>query len=178
MTPTMTATYSPLSFPSATQILYRVLIQASLLGLCIIALIALWTRAPRPAFAVFLAWTIAFYMVMFAFAWHLRPKCSLLAITRSRLFHQPPQQSIPRAPTPITQPSLGPYVHHQPPYHTAVSPDDASFSHRAPRSVVTDGYDDDIDEDTRQRMIEEEMGRREVSIITIPKRKLWIANPS
>lgn len=47
-----------------------------------------------------------------------------------------------------------------------------------PRSVETDDDDDDIDEDTRQRQIEEEMGRREVSIVTVPRRRLWITNPS
>ena len=41
-----------------------------------------------------------------------------------------------------------------------------------------DGPDDEEDEDTRQQRMEEEMNRRDVSIVTVPKRKLWIANPS
>ena len=40
-----------------------------------------------------------------------------------------------------------------------------------------DPYDDE-DEETRQHRIEDEMNRRDVSIVTVPKRKLWIANPS
>jgi hypothetical protein len=54
---------------------------------------------------------------------------------------------------------------------------DASISHGAHRTSEADDHSD-IDEDMRQRTIEDEMGRREVSIVTIPKRKLWIANPS
>jgi len=41
-----------------------------------------------------------------------------------------------------------------------------------------DDPDDDEDEETRQRRIEGEMNRRDVSIVTVPKRKLWIANPT
>ena len=42
----------------------------------------------------------------------------------------------------------------------------------------TEEIDSDEDEDTRQRRIEDEMARRDVSIVTVPKRKLWVANPS
>ena len=44
--------------------------------------------------------------------------------------------------------------------------------------TTEDDDEDDIDDDTRQRMIEDEMSRRDVSIITMPKRKLTVANPS
>ena len=70
----------------------------------------------------------------------------------------------------------GPYTYHQPPYRLSTHADD--LSHGAPMSAETDGTDDDIDEATRQRVIEEEMERRDVSIVTVPRRKLWIANPS
>jgi hypothetical protein len=176
MTSTTITTQSTLSFPPAPEIAFRVLLQASLLGLCVITLIALWFRASRAAFAAFLAWTTAFYIVMFIFAWHLRPKTSILAIICSRLFHRPYEQAITsRTPPPNPQPSPGPYFHH-PPYHAAVA-SDASISHGAHRTSEADDHSD-IDEDMRQRTIEDEMGRREVSIVTIPKRKLWIANPS
>jgi hypothetical protein len=176
MTSTTITTQSPLSFPSAPEIAFHVLLQASLLGLCVITLIALWFRASRAAFAVFLAWTTAFYIAMFTFAWHLRPKTSILAIICSRLSHRAYEQAV-TSPTPPPNPQPpGPYFHH-PPYHATVVSDDASISHGAHRSSETDDHDD-IDEDMRQRTIEDEMGRREVSIVTIPKRKLWIANPS
>jgi hypothetical protein len=168
---------SPLSFPSASEVLFRVLLHGSLLGLCVITLIALWTHASRAAFAVFLAWTVAFYTAIFTFAWHLRPKSSILAIICSRVCHRHQNQPLSSpTPPPNPQTSPGPYVHH-PPYHTTVASDEASISHGARRSSETDDHDD-IDEDTRQRTIEDEMGRREVSIVTVPKRKLWITNPS
>jgi len=175
MTSAIMRAHSPLCFPSPIEIAFRVLLQASLLGLCIVTLIALWSRASRTAFAVFLAWTVAFYIAMFTFAWRLRPKTSILAVICSRLFHRPQQLMTSSSPAPDLQPSPGPYVH-QPPYHTA-PPDDTSISHGARRSSESDTHDD-TDEDSRQRTIEDEMGRREVSIVTIPKRKLWIANPS
>lgn len=71
--------------------------------------------------------------------------------------------------------NAGPYLH-QPPYRTAAT-DEYSHSHAGPRSLEADD-DDDVDEVTRQRMIEEEMDRREVSIVTVPKRRLWVTNPS
>lgn len=70
----------------------------------------------------------------------------------------------------------GPYTYHQPLYRLSTHADE--LSHGAPMSAETDGTDDDIDEVTRQRVIEEEMERRDVSIVTVPRRKLWIANPS
>ena len=72
--------------------------------------------------------------------------------------------------------SEGPYAYHQPPYRLSTYADE--LSHGAPMSADIDGTDDDIDEATRQRVIEEEMERRDVSIVTVPRRKLWIANPS
>jgi len=71
----------------------------------------------------------------------------------------------------------GPYTHHRPPHQVAPHIDDTQ-SQMHPISVETDGNDDDIDEDTRQRQIEEEMDRREVSIVTVPRRKLQVINPS
>jgi hypothetical protein len=167
-----------LHFPPASEVLLRVLLHLSLVGLCVITLIALWTHASRTAFAVFLAWTAGFYIVIFTFAWHLRPETSILAIICSRLRrHHQTQLPSSQIPLPNPQTLPGPYIHHHPPYHTAVASDDASVSHGARRSSETDD-NDDIDEDIRQRTIEDEMGRREVSIVTIPKRKLWITNPS
>lgn len=72
----------------------------------------------------------------------------------------------------------GPYTYHRPPYRLSTHVDEMSYLHAGPMSVETDGNDDDVDEDTRQRVIEEEMERRDVSIVTVPRRKLWIANPS
>ena len=37
---------------------------------------------------------------------------------------------------------------------------------------------DDYDEEDEQRRIEQELDRREVNIVTVPKRKLRVTNPS
>lgn len=82
-------------------------------------------------------------------------------------------------PTDATPPTQGPYTHHRPTYRVVTHPDELSYSqHASPLSADTDDNDDDMDEDTRQRAIEEEMDRREVSIVTVPRRKLAVANPS
>ncbi|RDB22576.1 Dynein regulatory complex subunit 7 [Hypsizygus marmoreus] len=169
---------SPLEFPSPLAAGLHIVIHGLLIGLCIIVLIALWERASVAAFAVFLVWTIIFYLTIFACAWHLRPGGSILSVICGRLGTQP-QVAAPAftPPTPLPDPSPGPYIH-QPPYRAALSPDEVSSSNGGPRSVETADEDDEIDEETRQRMIEEEMGRRDVSIVTVPKRKLWITNPS
>lgn len=73
----------------------------------------------------------------------------------------------------------GPYLH-QPPYRTAHEDDYYSTSHGGHRSDATEAEEaeSEEDDDTRQRRMEGEMGRRDVSIVTVPKRKLWITNPS
>ncbi|KAF5388241.1 hypothetical protein D9615_000402 [Tricholomella constricta] len=167
-----------LDFPCVPEMILHIIIQAAFLGMSIFTMIALWSRAPKAAFGVFLAWTAAFYIIMFTFAWHLRPERSLLSAIRSRQRLQPPDMSnLTTRPGSITEASISPYVHHQPPYRLATGTDDVSLSHAGPRSTEADDEDDGIDDDTRQRMIEDEIGRRDVSIITTPKRKLWIANP-
>ncbi|KAF9495666.1 hypothetical protein BDN71DRAFT_1447071 [Pleurotus eryngii] len=170
--------------PSLFASVVHILLHVFLLALSIITLIALWRRAPRAAFAVFLAWTIIFYVIMFISSWRGRPNNSLLSSLCYRIRTDPHQiPALSASPTPQSIPAdvdqypfptdnRGPYVHHQPTYRVAPS----DYSH-GPRSVETD---DDIDEDddARQRQMEEEMSRRDVSIVTVPRRKLWITNPS
>jgi hypothetical protein len=72
----------------------------------------------------------------------------------------------------------GPYLH-SPPFRAAQ--EDEFYDVFGTGRHHEDGEDDpndDEDEETRQRRIEGEMNRRDVSIVTVPKRKLWIANPS
>lgn len=164
-----------LPFPPLPEVALRLLTHSFLLGLSVLTLVILWQRAPRFAFSLFLAWTVAFYVSMFIFSWHLRPENSLLSALSSRLHPQTSDVSnTPSTPTPVLHTPASPYTHHQPPFRTAAVSDDVAV---AIRSVETDTHND-VDEFTAQRMMEEEMGRRDVSIITIPKRKLWIANPS
>ncbi|KAI6119358.1 hypothetical protein EDD16DRAFT_1692669 [Pisolithus croceorrhizus] len=134
-------------------------------------------------------WTLLFYIMLFVLAWRGRPAKSLLTTVVVRLRAEPSHAAVPPS-SPGSRPlsmagteqylfptdARGPYLHH-PPYRAA-PPDDFSMTLMGPRSVETDDDDDDIDEATRQRQIEEEMGRREVSIVTVPKRRLWVTNPS
>ncbi|KAH7914369.1 hypothetical protein BJ138DRAFT_1123641 [Hygrophoropsis aurantiaca] len=174
--------------PQPFETCLRILFHALVLALCILSLAALWYRATKALFAVFLLWTALFYCSLFALAWNGRPRKSILTSLVARLRAEPPPPAgSPETPTsrplsitgaeqyPFPTDTRGPYLH-QPLYRPA-GHDDVSTSH-GPRSVETDDDDEDVDEETRQRRIEEEMGRREVSIVTVPKRRLWITNPS
>jgi len=175
--------------PSPLELCVRSFFHTIVFGLCILSLVALWHRAPIPLFVVFLLWTVLFYVALFFLAWRGRPAKSLLTTLIVCVRAESPHAVIPPG-TPGSRPlsmagteqylfstdTRGPYLHH-PPYRAAVH-DDLSMTPMGPRSVETDDDDDDIDEDTRQRQIEEEMGRREVSIVTVPRRRLWITNPS
>ncbi|KAF8076371.1 hypothetical protein FPV67DRAFT_1664652 [Lyophyllum atratum] len=141
--------------PSVLEMTLHVIVQTLFLGMSIFTMIALWSRAPKAAFAVFLVWTVVFYSVMVAYAWHLQPDRSMLSVICSQWGPKPQDVSIPTTRSDSTaEPPPGPYVHHQPPYRAASGPDDASFSQAAPQSAKDD-QDDDIDEHTRQRMIED-----------------------
>ncbi|KAF8639944.1 hypothetical protein AX17_001194 [Amanita inopinata Kibby_2008] len=177
-TPTSIRSDNLVRFPLFSDIVIHIFVHVSLLGICVVSLTALWLRAPKAAFAVFLAWTVIFYAAIFLFSWFGHPEKSVLSVLlnrlcgrtldRSNIQHRPPGQDY--------QPPMhdSPYVH-QPPYRAATHEE---MAHVGPRSVTSDDEDDNIDEDTRQRMIEGEMERRDVSIVTVPRRRLWVANPS
>jgi len=128
---------------------------------------------------------LAFYVLLCLCAWYGRPRQSILTVVISRL-RAPP--SLPSQPTPSPLPlsaidqyplptdGRGPYVHHHPPYRRAGTDED-STTRGGPRSAENNDDEDDADEDIRQQRIEDEMARREVSIITVPRKKLWITNP-
>jgi len=167
-----------LDFSPTYEIFLHVIVQVAFFGISIVTLIVLWSHSPKAGFAIFLAWTVIFYTIMISFSWHIRPDRSILSVIRSRRAHREggPAHIATHSP-PVSEALPGPYIHHQPPYHVAAVPDDVSISQTGPRSAETDEQDEDMDDDTRQRMIEDEIGRRDVSIVTIPKRKLWIVNP-
>ncbi|RXW25265.1 hypothetical protein EST38_g643 [Candolleomyces aberdarensis] len=159
--------------PSVLIIAAYALAQIGFLGLNVITLVALWKHAPRAAFIVFLVWVVVFYALLALVPQRLEVERHILSMISRRKRGQPNvPPPVPSSPTPPPNSSHGPYLHT--PSFTRTMPADMSSGRR--RSAEDD--DDDIDEDTRQRMIEAEMDRREVSIITMPKRKLWVANPS
>ncbi|KAG2367392.1 hypothetical protein BDR07DRAFT_1351366 [Suillus spraguei] len=175
--------------PSLFEICLRVLFHTLVLALCILSLVALWNWTHLALFATFLSWTFIFYICLFTLAWHGRPRRSTLTYLIARFRAGPPPDVSPGTPTshplsvvgneqyPFPTDTRGPYLH-EPPYRAARAHDDVSTTIGGPRSVETDYDEEDLDEETRQRRIEEEMGRREVSIVTVPKRRLWITNPS
>ncbi|KAF8489109.1 hypothetical protein JB92DRAFT_2756248 [Gautieria morchelliformis] len=173
-------------------ILLHTLFHAFLLANCILALVALFTRAPLATFIIFLIWVFGFYLSLLLLAWNGRPRSSLLvtALTRLRTpVHRVEHTSIlPGSPMDehesnvfhAPSPGGGPYVYHQPLWRRAMSPDDdITTSHGGNHTLEPDEpEDDDDDDDDRQRRMEEELERRDVNIVTVPRRKLWITNPS
>ena len=56
-------------YPSYTFIPLHLFTHFSIIGIAAVTLAALWTRAPRYYFAIFLVWLVAFYAMMLVFAW-------------------------------------------------------------------------------------------------------------
>ncbi|KAF8592581.1 hypothetical protein K439DRAFT_1504033 [Ramaria rubella] len=171
-------------------ILLHTLFHAFLLANSILVLIALFSRAPLAAFVVFLIWILAFYACLLLLAWNGRPRASMLVFVLTR-FRPPVHNVLPTSDDHGSQlshtpmPGGSPYVYHQPAWRRAVSPEDdlaARTSHLGgPHTLETDDpgdEDDDENDDDRQRRMEEELERRDVHIVTVPRRRLWITNPS
>ena len=169
--------------PSRFHSFLHTLLHCFILGLSVVTLVALWQRAPKAAFIIFLIWTLAFYAFLFILSWRGIPRESILTVLLTSIRHHshehvpappstPPSRPLSTVPNdPFPGDSRGPYVYHQPPYRRAVSTGEEEYMSSA-------GHVPDEDEEEEQRRIEQEMERRDVSIITVPKRKLWIANPS
>ncbi|EAU84773.2 hypothetical protein CC1G_00292 [Coprinopsis cinerea okayama7 len=159
--------------------------QIGFLGLNIMTLIALWKHAPKAVFVVFVLWVIIIYLVALFVPQRFSTEEFLLSKLKRQATPSPPPPEAGPTSSPLPHATelqapirpLGPYLH-QPPFLRTVPADPVYNISDDPRSVEGDDDDDDIDDETRQRMIEEEMDRREVSIVTVPKRKLWVANPS
>jgi len=171
----------PPQWPKPPIIFIYSMIHISILGLTGVSLAMLWERSPRYLFAIFLAFVVIFYIILFTVGWTQQPTASF-ASTLLWKFRQP---TLP-TPSPSTQPLTSitsPYTQQQPSYRpSSLHAADQLFqvgAYGRPLSATTDDLeDDDMDDDTRQRMIEEEMERRDVSIVTVPRRKLRIANLS
>lgn len=183
-----TATFAS-TIPTPLDICIHLLFHIFLLGLCVVALAIMWTRGPRAAFVVLLVWIILFYSIIIILSRNRRPSYSILTAVLSRFspraatVAQPLSENAsplqPQAVLPIS--SSGPYTHHRPPFQVSHSLGHDTFSHEGFRSVEDDhdnDDDDEVDDDERQQRMEAEMARRDVSILTVPRRKLWVANPS
>ncbi|KAF9568914.1 hypothetical protein CPC08DRAFT_279667 [Agrocybe pediades] len=167
-----------IQYPPPHAIASHFLLQISLLGLAGVSLAQLWMRAPRYLFAIFLVWVVGYCILMVVLSWYRRPASSLLTVFLWNLSGRA-LPSMPVEPLPDRPPTVqGPYTHHRPPHQVVPPHLDETYSQTRALSDTDDNDDDDIDEDTRQRQIEEEMERREVSIVTVPRRKLLVTNPS
>lgn len=171
--------------PAKEEIALRILMHVLILGLCILSLVELWKRATRGLFVAFLIWTLSFYMILVILSWNGRPRYSTLTVFLCNIRRTGPNTSAPigtpNASRPISMAGTDPFQEPRNPYlHQPLcypAEDDLhSSSYAGLRSEPEEESDED--EETRQRRIEDEMGRRDVSIVTVPKRKLWVANPS
>jgi len=172
--------------PAKEEIALRILAHVLILGLCILSLVELWKRAPRGLFVAFLIWTVSFYIVLVILSWNGRPRYSTLTVLLCNIRGTGQSTSAPigtpNASRPISMAGTDPFQEprnpylHQPLFYPTAEDDLHSASYAGLRSEP--GEESDEDEETRQRRIEDEMGRRDVSIVTVPKRKLWVANPS
>ena len=187
------SSHPPLNYPSPLEVAFHAIFHALLLALSTLCLVQLWQGGTVVGFVVFLVWTVGFYLAIVVLAWKGRPEGSILTVTFSRLRARPHPHRTSLPPQPGSRPmssatpepsasftldSRGPYLH-SPPFRAAHV--DESYDMLSIGRHHEDGEDDpydDEDEETRQQRIEDEMNRRDVSIVTVPKRKLWIANPT
>jgi len=167
--------------PPVLEVAAYVLAHIGFLGLLVLGFVAVWHHASLAAFAVSLVCVVCIY------ALHLlklprrprrrwRVESHLISFLKSRPHASASTPTVAAdAPAPAdVGPPAGPYMH-RPPFLRM--PIDTMYSDQDGRTGEGE-EDDDLDDETRQRMMEEEMDRREVSIVTVPKRKLWVANPS
>jgi hypothetical protein len=172
--------------PAKEEIVIHILTHVLILGLCILSLVELWKRAPRGLFVAFLIWTVSFYIILVTLSWNGRPRYSTLTVLLCNIRGTGQSTSAPigtpNASRPISMAGTDPFQEprnpylHQPLFSTGGEDDLHSSSYAGLRSEPEEESDED--EETRQRRIEDEIARRDVSIVTVPKRKLWVVNPS
>lgn len=146
--------------------------------MCGFTLAALWIDGQFTGFGILLAWVVVIYIALLTII-RLRIRqgttstqsVDVVAVSPLSINHESPVPGQFSTSTSAPIDNRGPYTHHQPPFRVATS-EDHSFVARSDSSQT-----DDEDEDARQMRMEQEMGRRDVSIVTVPRRKLWIANP-
>lgn len=171
---------TPPGLPRRTAVLY------SNIGLQVVILWALvfWivTFAILPStlgLALVAAAAALYYIGLVALAWTGYPRRSVLVVAVSRLRGDPTDAALANAPpstpggfSPVPTTSPGrPYIH-SPLWRPAREDDVGSGA----RSMESEAEDDDEDDAARQARIEEEMARRDVSIFTVPKRRLVVRN--
>ncbi|KAG8966018.1 hypothetical protein FRC03_012661 [Tulasnella sp. 419] len=174
----------PPRLPSPTiQICFNIALQLGLLFAITFWVVTFAIEGIGAGLAITIVFAVIYYIGLIVLAWMKRPRRSMLVVAISRLKGEPislPQDPSTMAthggsPTPATYSAVPqhPY-YHQAIYRTAHD-DDEGLGGR-PRSTESEPLDDDEDDDERQARMEEEMARRDVSIFTVPKRKLVVRN--
>ncbi|KAF5331522.1 hypothetical protein D9611_007682 [Ephemerocybe angulata] len=172
--------------PSFLLVAAYLVAQAGFIGIFVITLIAMWRHGPLVGFILFLVGITLFYITILWSPHRLPVEDYLFSFSCLRRRRGLNSSPIP-GPAPVTAPQSppvqpaphvqGPYLH-APPFSRTRSNFGVGGSGRPVSPEENEDDDDDMDENARQRMIEDEMSRRDVSIVTTPKRKLWVVNPS
>ncbi|KAG8916295.1 hypothetical protein FRC01_003245 [Tulasnella sp. 417] len=174
---------TPPRLPSrASQMWFNIALQVVVLWASVFWLVTFAIMGSIPGVVVVAVVAIAYYAALFMLAWHNRPQQSILVVVISRLRGDPTDTSppagsseLPSTPLPPISPPPHPYLN-SPPWRVTQSHADDDLLSRA-RSMDSEGAEhDDEDDDERQARIEEEMARRDVSIFTVPKRRLVVRN--
>ncbi|KIO30207.1 hypothetical protein M407DRAFT_5731 [Tulasnella calospora MUT 4182] len=173
---------TPPRLPSRTsQMWFNVALQVVVLWASVFWLVTFAIMGSIPGLALVAVVTIAYYVMLVTLAWLNRPQHSILVVVISRLRGDPADASTPAAsselpstPLPPISPPPHPYLN-SPPWRVTQSHADDDLLSRA-RSMDSEAPEDDEDDDERQARIEEEMARRDVSIFTVPKRRLVVRN--
>ncbi|KAG8865277.1 hypothetical protein FRB96_000167 [Tulasnella sp. 330] len=165
---------------------FNIALQAVTLWALLFWLITFSITGSAAGLAVMATCLVLFYTGLVGLAWMKRPHDSILVVAVFRLHGDPTQASTSTQPP--LQSSMGPRLQqpsgshpymHSPPFRAIQGAEDDVFSRstHGARSMESEAMEDeDEDEDTRQARIEEEMARRDVSIFTVPKRRLVVRN--
>jgi hypothetical protein len=184
--PTSTQTSKLQSRPPSWTLLLRVTFHAVLFANVVFCLLSLWNLGNKAPFSIFLALSVGIYALM---AWSFysgQPRNSLIALIRAK--HTYRQAGAGSGFTPAV-PDPHPYSLSPPPRSAPQVVETSQVNAPIPfptlgslnltRTVREEMLDEDNeDDDEKQERIEREMQRRDVSIVTVPRRSLRIANIS
>lgn len=171
---------TPPRLPSRpAQLWFDVALQVIILWAVVFWLVTFAIMGSIPGLVLSVLIAVAYYVMLVILAWLNRPQHSILVVVISRLRGDPADvapvpPSAPSTPIPPISSPPHPYLN-SPPWRATQSHASDDLLSRA-RSMDSEGADDDEDDDERQARIEEEMARRDVSIFTVPKRRLVVRN--
>jgi len=172
----------PPRIPNKSHLAFNALLQLTLLFTFIFWIVTFSLDNSIIGIVITIVVALAFYTTLLILAWFAHPRRSLLVVAITRLSSPPlviiTQTSPPSPPehVSISTSNQHPYFH-QPLYRAH---DESDVHSRVlgggARSTESGAIDEDEDDDEGQAQMEEEMARRDVSIFTVPKRKLVVRN--